>query len=392
MKLRSVYITVGLLVFACMAFTSCVCEDETCIEGGEDSHALYVSFRLSMQHASSAATKSTRGVVPSDPGGGKWGDEYEKSEAIPFEETILKDRFHVTLYNAADKSCVGWLDNILCTQFVKSGSDDIYEFRGFLRLLKPETTVEELRRLTVRMMIVANQPDMPFGALRHDLQDIDDNPGDLRYYYIGQENDFHAIPMWGVCSASLKDIGPGPENRADMGSIALLRSMAKVEVRVNPNDGQLQDVHLESVTLNRANRSGFTLPGEWNTLDDTRNLEFGKTLRVPYSPGVITSKRFDKKSADGGIVFYLPECENTVGDEIVMTVAYTVGSDHRTNEIYFRPYNEVTGKPDSAPLWDIVRNHHYRYTIVGVGASHDDLRFKVSISDMEKGGDYVFDY
>lgn len=381
---------IRLLVLACVGFSSCVCEDEACIDGGDDPHALCVSFRLSMKHVSSAMTKSTRGVAPSNPGNGIWGDEYEKSEAIPFEETILKERFHVTLYNAACGSCVGWLDNILCTRFGQSGSEDLYEFRGFLRLRDPETTVEDLRRLTVRMMVLANQPDVSLGLLRSDMSDIDAGPGSFRYYYVGQQGDFPAIPMWGVCESGLSTITPG--ETFDMGEVSLLRSMAKVEVRMNRDDENLDNVHVERVTVNRINTAGYTLPGRWNGLDDTGNLEFRETLRVPTVVGSGKDRTFTQKQKDGGIVFYLPERVNTADDEIVLTVAYTVGSDKRTGEIYFRPYDEETGKPKDTPLWDIVRNHHYQYTIVGVGPVHDDLRFKVSISDMEKGGDYVFDY
>lgn len=372
-------------VVVCSILSSCIYdEDPFPGEIGTDPQALYMSFRISARNTSVMTTKS-RSISPDDGHSVKWGDYYESSKAVEFEDRILKDCFHVTFYDSTDKHYVGCLENIYCTDLTQVGTDDVYEFRGVLQFPIPSPTLEQLRGMSVRMNITANIPGITSDRLQSSQNDL----GTVVYNFIGQENAFPAIPMWGVSTCPLKGIAPG--QTLNMGSVSMLRAMAKIEVCVDRSNENLADVTINNVCINRTNSSGYGLPKAWNTVEKTDSLKFSETLRVPAdSQG--ESRVFDKTNADkSSVIFYLPECENSADSEIIMTVNYMVGEEPRTGEIRLCPYSE--GKPKGAPLWDIVRNHHYCYEITNVSRNSDeDLRFKVTIADMEKGGDYVFDY
>lgn len=361
--------TCGLLVALCTALFSCTRDD------GTDPQALYVTFRLALPEASDGTVVSKSGV-PYNPNDGSWGDSYESSEAIGFEDKILKDQFHVTFYNADETGeYAGWLENIVCTDFTSSGTDRLYEFHAELKLAG-NMDVEQLRKTKMKMMVVANM-EVDDALLKAPLS-TDNGLGNLKYRYIGQssEDGFPAIPMWGVCSPDLGTIEPGVTS--DLGDVYLLRAMAKIEVCVDRGNESLSDVNVTKVTVSKANCSGFGLPGNWKNVASTTDLKFSGTLRPDDSAAPIGERTFADVD-NGSVIFYLPECRNGDSeDEIKMTVAYTVngGEDELEGTIYLCPYND-SGYPVHSEQWDIVRNHYYQYTITAVGV----LKFTTKVHE-----------
>ena len=350
--------------------SSCI-YDEYQVVDDRNPQALYVAFRLTAAVVPESAATS-RSSEPDNAGDGAWGNDYSSSEPIEFEEKILKDKFHVAFYDSGNNSYVGCLDDILCTELTQSGSGGIYTFHGELKLEDIGMTVEELRQKKVKMMVVANIPDIPDVLLKRGLSDS--GLGSLIYEYIGQEGDFPAVPMWGVSSPDLSAIAPG--KTLNLGTVNLLRVMAKVEVCVNRADPTLAPVNVKSVTVNRVNVSGYGLPGNWNGIGKTSDLKFSETLRIPDDATPV-SRVFAKADNQGAVIFYMPECGNSPGaEEIVLTVTYTVDSEERQGIIRLCPY--ANGSPSNGnELWDVVRNHHYRYEIASIGV----LKFKVSVHE-----------
>lgn len=362
-----------LLAAVCTGLASCA-HEEPATGDGTNPQALYVTFRLAASGVSEGRAASRAGA-PNDTEGGSWGDSYVSSEAAGFEERILKGQFHVTFYDAQTGSYAGRLENILCTDYTTSGSDRIYEFHAELRLADASISVEQLRQKTMKMMVVANIPDITDASLTAALSD-DNGLGSLKYGYIGQPDDnFTAIPMWGVCTPNLSSITPG--FTYDIGTVNLLRAMAKIEVCVDRTNKSLDDVNVKSVTVSRANTSGYGLPGSWNNINETTDLTFAKTLRVPDDVETVQNRVFGKADNNDSVIFYLPECENAAGDEeITMSVTYTVESEEREGTIRLCPY--TNGHPDGqSERWNIVRNHHYRYEITGIGV----IKFTASVHD-----------
>lgn len=354
----------GLLAIVCIALSSCTYEERI---DGRNPQALYVTFRI-----------ATSGV-PGNADDGSWGDPYDTSEADDFENKILKDQFHVTFYDTESSNYVGRLEDIQPTDVVQSGTELQEFFQAELKLDK-SISVEQLRTKNLKMMVVANVPEVTDTELKTAISSVDVGLGNLTYSYVGQpakkdDENFPAIPMWGVCSPDLKNIAPG--ETTDLGKVDLLRAMAKVEVCVGTNtEGILDNVTVKSVTVSRVNTSGYGLPGKWNEIAKTTDLKFSETLRVPAD--VKTAEKMFNADDDGRtVVFYLPECKNgTAGnDEIKMTVTYAAGEEDKRGEILFCPYSG--GSPvQNSERWDIVRNHHYKYEITSVSGV---IKFKAKV-------------
>lgn len=385
--------TCGLLAAVCAGLSSC--DDEVPAVGGENPQTIYVTFRLATRGTAGKRAPTLRTVPPDGTGDGSWGGGYEQSGSVGFEDKILGDGLHVTFYDAADGSYAGRLENIVC---IPPGEDYVREIYAELRLDNLETTLEELQlhQKKLKMMVMANMPDVTDDddALKAGLSSEADGPGSLTYRYIGQsEEDFPAIPMWGVCSPDLSAITPG--KRLDLGNVELLRAMAKVEVGVDKGNEALAklDVKVKSVTLNKVNKSGYGLPGKWNEKGNTTDLKFDETLRVPPGVETVQDTVFGKADADGSVVFYLPECENgnEAGEEgLTMTVTYTVEGEERQGTIHFCPYSDghpAVDTKDPAGRWDIVRNHHYQYMISGI----DVIKFTTNVHPWDDGGEHEID-
>lgn len=376
-----------LWVSVCAVLFSCAgADDSPAADDGSQDEEMYVSFRVSLQSAPEAGY--SRGTVPDNPlGGTLWGDDYVSSDAIPFEDRLLRTSLHISVYDVADGSYVGEIVDMTCIGLSQTSMANVYLFVGVLQLDDTSLTTEALRKKTVRMMVTANVADEQGVLTGVDLTSENAGPGSMTYDRIGRVEDFNFIPMWGVCTTSLAGIQQGL--RYDMGQVPLLRSMAKIEVSVNEDDPDLDNVSVNSVTVSRVNTKGYVLPGKWNELASTSDLGFAETMRIPSGAGGV-ERSFSSNGARN-IWFYLPECANGQGeDEIVMKVAYTVGTDEREGVIHLCPYTD--GKPDGAPLWNVVRNHHYWYRITGIGADVEGFRIKVTIEDMEKGGEWTYEY
>ncbi len=379
-----------LWVSVCAVLFSCAGADDSPAAdvGKPQEEPVYVSFKLSLQRATVAEV--SRGAVPDNPFGGElWGDDYVSSEAIAFDDRLLRTSLYISLYESTGGSYVGQIVDLTCIGLSQTSVADTYIFVGALQLADTDISTEELQRKTVKMMVTANVSDDEGMLTGPGLTQTDAGPGSMTYECIGQTEDFNYIPMWGVCTKSLAGIKQG--ERFDMGQVSLLRAMAKIEVGVNKDNPELEDVSVKSVAVSRVNRKGYVMPGKWNELAETSDLSFAQTLRIPSEAGRAEKRSFGKNAVPD-LCFYLPECANAQGDdEIVMTVTYAVGGEVRQGSIHLCPYTD--GKPDGAPLWDIVRNHHYWYVITSVGANREDgLRFKVTIEDMEKGGEWTYEY
>lgn len=364
--IKNIFCSLALAAMSAVGLTGCVTDGEgpDCPDRPDpEVDALVVSFRVAVP--SPAASRAATPPVPDNEDDGQnWGN-YEPGEEIEFENTLLARNFTVTLYNATDNSYLGRVTAFVLDKVTAStGTADYYEFRGVLELQNTNMTEAELGAITAKMAITANGE--PTDAQKVAALSATNGLAALTFSKIGQQADFDAIPMWGVASKSLAGIKKG--ETFDFGDISLLRAMAKIEVNFDRSaTSAVKDLELTGVTMNRTNPSGFLLPEDWNTVSSTSAITLEKTLRIP--PGLTPSERsFSTTSDDGAIIFYVPEINNATGtDEIKLTVAYkdADGAD-QTGEIRFVKYG-TDGKPVADPTpWDIIRNHHYSFTITQV--------------------------
>lgn len=375
--IKNIFCSLALAAMSAVGLTGCVTDGEgpDCPDRPDpEVDALVVSFRVAVP--SPAASRAATPPVPDNGDAGSDWSDYLEGEEIEFENTLLARNFTVTLYNATDNSYLGRVTAFVLDKVTAStGTADYYEFRGVLELLNTNMTEAELGAITAKMAITANgEPTDAQKTLG--LADMNGLAA-LTFSKIGQQADFDAIPMWGVATKSLSGIKKG--ETFDFGDISLLRAMAKIEVNFDRSEtSTVKGLALTGVTMNRTNPSGYLLPGNWSAIAETTTLKFEETLRIPS--GLTPSERsFSTTSDDGAIIFYVPEINNATGtDEIKLTVGYLDDAGQpQTGEIRFVKYG-TDGKPIADPTpWDIIRNHHYSFTITNVNTAGQNIELTI---------------
>lgn len=263
-----------------------------------------------------------------------------------FDNNLLKEGFTVVF---TDNACQKVLSTITTFVQLPSANGTTYDFQGVI----PSKDVETLKTQTnAKIHVIANAGSGAF------------LPEELSFTKSGQPDaGFNAIPMWGVRTVNLTGMKQGEVYKA--GTIDLLRAMAKVEIELAPSTEAAPNLitKLVSATVNGANPQGFVLPGTWNSVEETKEIEFAKTMRIP-SGITATTVNGMQPGTDGKITFYLPETANTTNGNVNISLEYAVDGDdggNRTNTIHFAVYDDAGTA--SATYHDIVRNHLYRFTV-----------------------------
>ncbi len=349
--------------------SSCSSKDEPDVQMLDN---LYVSLRV----ATATTAAQSRSGVPAAAEDDTWADDYPSADPDSYENQLLADRLLVTFYNAASGQYLGRLTQLENVDFVTASDGGVHEIRGLLTPADQSVTLEQLRGMSVKVMVWANAPttNLAADALTAGLSGDAAGMGAWQYQFPSDGSYLLAIPLWGVATTSLSGITPGTS--WSLGQVDLMRALAKVEVAVNRADASLDNVSVTAVTVSRINTSGLVAPGRWNSIAATSALKFSETLRVPQDVASAQNVKYDHATDDGAVILYLPECANTAADEIVLRVDYTVGSVARSNDIYLRPYTDGRPAADGS-LWDVVRNHHYRYEITSVNS----IRFTATVHD-----------
>lgn len=177
------------------------------------------------------------------------------------------------------------------------------------------------------------------------------------------------IPMWGVLK-SYFNFAAG--ERTDIGSIDLLRAMAKVEVSFS-DDFPTDEYTIGDITLSPYNTQGYCVPAGYASVETTGALD-REEAGAAYSFNPLTSVSTSSLTfteENGKYYIYLPEYENTETNAAKIKV--TVNGE--TYELEFKDYEN--GAPKEGTQYDIVRNHIYRYTITGVNDGKLTFEYKV---------------
>ena len=171
------------------------------------------------------------------------------------------------------------------------------------------------------------------------------------------------IPMWGVKKTTLR-LAKG-ELTVLTDPIYLLRSMAKVEVKLN--DAIADKFELTSVTVDKYNATGYVVPS-YQTLANTENMD-QETVFNPYSSLADGSLAFTKVEGENAFYVYLPEYNNSV------PAAISVVLNGNTYIIEFKNY--VNGEATDE-AYNIVRNHYYQYIINSVSETEMEVLIEIN--------------
>lgn len=207
------------------------------------------------------------------------------------------------------------------------------------------------------------------------------------------------IPMWGVKKHTLaKDASGAVKSNQDLGTISMLRAMAKIGVSLS--DELQKDgfrIKKNSLTLNYARYTGYSLPKLWNMPDvyETMDLYHKKSFN-PATGAIIKNINTYGYDDNGGYYIYVPETKNndpefvksTDEDPADLSLALSIEKEVNgqvvktydfayANGIKFRNY--VSGFPEG-DAFDILRNHHYDYVITDLKTG---LELNLTVADWE---------
>ena len=313
MKTTSLHIAFAALL-SLLSFVSCSRNDEVAVAEGEEGK-VYVTLTLSIngEEVGSRATWDPEQVT--DEEGVGWENEIDDLQILIYDENdtyvgTVEDLF------ASNNQYVGTL----------SGTDwqsGTYKFVVLANFTTNNTRLADLASITYN-----------------------------------QNAEY--IPMWGVLKSNF-NFAAG--ERTDIGSIDLLRAMAKVEV--NFAESFPSDYEIGTITISPYNTQGYCLPAGYTSVDATGELDreeagTAHSFNPLDSPSTNTSQSsIEFKGENKNYYIYLPEYDNsTKPAKIQVTV------NGETYELEFKDYEN--GAPKEGTQYDIVRNHIYRYTITGV--------------------------
>lgn len=371
------------LLTLCLGLSSCVYDDGTMADEPEvPAESYMVVFSMRLRQAASGVDAMSRG-------GDNWGDESDP-DRIDGDDAVdnyvdIDGTLRVGVYDAEGK-LAAQVRRVI-TYSGMDADDKIaqtrhYECRGVMELTDDAAAFPNGGDYTVMLFINTPGTDNLPATL--------DAAKTLEYSRYGSEtavSNAGGIPMWGFTTSNLAGIKQGKSY--ELGDIYMLRAMSKVKVFVNA-DSEKDGWKIKSLTVSNINEKGYSMP-LWTKGADkgTTDLKLAASLR-PHGSNMASLPEYDyEKSPTGRFVFYMPEKKNTAdAQKCRMDVVVSNGTSEITGTIEFKRYT-ADGAPTDT-LLDIIRNHYYSFEILC--GEDENLRFKVTIADMEKGGDYVFDY
>lgn len=181
------------------------------------------------------------------------------------------------------------------------------------------------------------------------------------------------IPMWGVSTYSgfLK-----PDTVNDLGTIDLLRAMAKVEVTLD--DNLTENFILTGVSFNKYNKMGYCLPKEYDKTNQTKDLSPENDWFNVNNDVEGNNLQFMPYGGDKGnhFVAYIPEYDNSDGTlQMPVSITTTEGisiANSGNSMIEFKNY------ADGSPF-NVVRNHVYHFNITKIGPAEQDITLEVTV-------------
>ncbi|MBQ5925964.1 MAG: FimB/Mfa2 family fimbrial subunit, partial [Paludibacteraceae bacterium] len=334
------YLIIGILIP--WLFLSCAKDDDVLV-GGED-NPITVSFVLSTQNTLTRAAEDET----------TWGnyDDDDKVLGNDFENQIKS--VALIVYNSANEK----VDEINEFQyFAANGSDPDGCAESYL--LTAEITETIGTTGNYRFVVVTN------ATLK--AGDVDNST-----YSIADINTT-GIPMWGAVTKSVST-----NSNVDLGTIHLLRAVAKIELKLATTISS--QFNIGDAKITKSNSKGYVFPAA-KTVESTLNLNHAAQSFNPLyndsdlSSNLVFTTASDKKSS----YIYVTEWA-TIVENPKIALQILDGSKTYPFEIELKDY--VDGKP-TGDYHNIVRNHHYQYTItsVNIGAS---LKLECSVLDWEE--------
>ncbi|WP_295365803.1 hypothetical protein [uncultured Prevotella sp.] len=327
------------IIFCLLSTMSCGFDDGYDNECNSDD-AVRVAFRMSYANGNTRAANEG------------WDDYDPKDDGTAYENAINTEQLQIKVCDE-NGTIIGDVENVIA---INNGTDTNpeYSITGTW-----ENAADKLSKAK-KIMVFANCGTSIV------------TPGNIQNLAFARSDATQYIPMWGVTTLTGK-LEMGKSN--DLGTIDLLRSLAKVKVRLA--DGmKARKYSLGAMQLNNYNTSGYTLPLTYNTTASTAAIRFDASLHANSS----WAQSIDMTGNDDeSIMLYIPEYDNiNAATDRKATISLQLMRDSEEEGNYTLHFCNYTseGAPDAASTYNIQRNHYYEYT---VGRTDDQVKIVLNV-------------
>lgn len=327
------------LMFCLLSTMSCGFDDGYGNEGQND-NAVMVAFRMSYANGNTRAANEG------------WDDYDPKDDGTAYENAINTEQLQIKVCDE-NGTIIGDVENVIA---INNGTDTNpdYSITGTW-----ENAAEKLSKAK-KIMVFANCGTSIV------------TPGNIQNLAFARSATTQYIPMWGVTTLT-NELVVGKSN--NLGTIDMLRSLAKVKVRLA--DGmKARKYSLGAIQLNNYNTSGYTLPLTYNTAASTAAIRFGNSLHANSSWAQSIAMTGND---DESIMLYIPEYDNiNAATDRKATISLQLmrdGEEEGNYTLHFCNYTPE-GAPDAASTYNIQRNHYYEYT---VGRTDDQVKIVLNV-------------
>lgn len=329
------------LMFCLLSTMSCGFDDGYDNEDQND-NAVRVAFRMSYANGNTRAANEG------------WDDYDPKDDGTAYENAINTEQLQIKVCDE-NGTIIGDVDNVIA---INNGTDTNpdYSITGTW-----ENAADKLSKAK-KIMVFANCGTSIV------------TPGNIQNLAFARSATTQYIPMWGVTTLT-NELVVGKSN--DLGTIDMLRSLAKVKVKLA--DGmKARKYSLGAMQLNNYNTSGYTLPLTYNTAASTAAIRFGNSLHANSSWAQSIAMT---GNGDESIMLYIPEYDNiNAATDRKATISLQLmrdGEEEGNYTLHFCNYTPE-GAPDAASTYNIQRNHYYEYT---VGRTDDQVKIVLNVKE-----------
>lgn len=327
------------LMFCLLSTMSCGFDDGYDNEDQND-NAVMVAFRMSYANGNTRAANEG------------WDDYDPKDDGTAYENAINTEQLQIKVCDE-NGTIIGDVENVIA---INNGTDTNpdYSITGTW-----ENAADKLSKAK-KIMVFANCGTSIV------------TPGNIQNLAFTRASTTQYIPMWGVTTLT-NELVVGKSN--NLGTIDMLRSLAKVKVRL-ADDMKARNYSLGAMQLNNYNTSGYTLPLTYNTAASTAAIRFGNSLHANSSWAQSIAMT---GNADQSIMLYIPEYDNiNAATDRKATISLQLmrdGEEEGNYTLHFCNYTPE-GAPDAASTYNIQRNHYYEYT---VGRTDDQVKIVLNV-------------
>ena len=338
------------LLFAMLAMlllpTSCIMDDAPGGVAEEYHTGVQVGLRISLGTPAGAAR------VPA-------GD-YDDATATAYENFIDIENggYRVLFFDMDDR----YLASFEPQKFTALGSDRLtsktYEVEGKISADMPSN---------FKVVVLANWPTYPQNLVRGvtSVADIcNDDNARFSYRSVYQLSLSELIPMYGIKECT--NVTFRDKLTVPIGTVHLLRAMAKVEVLCTEGAWTIEDVKIHNY-----NGFGYCAPADvFNEADYVRYdyaLDFNTNIHIPTGASMAEASLSLGEVAPGHFVIYVPEYQNTLnGTDIADKATLGIRFRERTDKEYsvdFKYYQSPSADVAQGTPFDIRRNYDYRFVV-----------------------------